>query len=201
MTNLTKKNTILLTIISFATLIIAICGATFAYFTAKVRNDTTNKEIVIKSAQIGTVNFITTNEIRLENAYPGATSNKLEFSISSDDDDASSDVKYNLNWSDILNDFVNKNDLVYTLTAVSDKSENPGIMISDKSDFTAPESDTLIGNGTLKPGETHSYSLIVTFKETGGDQNVDQGKTFIGKIQASLVDSSDDSKNNSKSDN
>ena len=57
MTNLTKKNTILLTIISFATLIIAICGATFAYFTAKVRNDTTNKEIVIKSAQIGTVNF------------------------------------------------------------------------------------------------------------------------------------------------
>lgn len=86
MTNLTKKNTILLTIISFATLIIAICGATFAYFTAKVRNDTTNKEIVIKSAQIGTVNFITTNEIRLENAYPGATSNKLEFSISSDDD-------------------------------------------------------------------------------------------------------------------
>lgn len=200
MTNLTKKNTILLTIISFATLIIAICGATFAYFTAKVRNDTTNKEIVIKSAQIGTVNFITTNEIRLENAYPGATSNKLEFSISSDDD-ASSDVKYNLNWSDILNDFVNKNDLVYTLTAVSDKSENPGIMISDKSDFTAPESDTLIGNGTLKPGETHSYSLIATFKETGGDQNVDQGKTFIGKIQASLVDSSDDSKNNSKSDN
>lgn len=106
-----------------------------------------------------------------------------------------------MNWSDILNDFVNKNDLVYTLTAVSDKSENPGIMISDKSDFTAPESDTLIGNGTLKPGETHSYSLIVTFKETGGDQNVDQGKTFIGKIQASLVDSSDDSKNNSKSDN
>ena len=200
MTNLTKKNTIILTIISFATLIIAICGATFAYFTAKVRNDTTNREIVIKSAQIGTVNFITTNEIRLENAYPGATSNKLEFSISSDDD-ASSDVKYNLNWSDILNDFVNKKDLVYTLTAVSDKSENPGIMISDKSDFTAPESDTLIGNGTLKPGETHSYSLIVTFKETGGDQNVDQGKTFIGKIQASLVDSSDDSKNNSKSDN
>ena len=186
--NETKKgNTVLLTVIAVATLLVAVVGATFAYFTASVAGNDTASSVVVKTAQIGTITYTNGNEVKLENAYPGATSETKTFTVAADAS-ATANVNYSLNWTNVTNGFVNKEDLVYTLTAVSDKSENPGIMISDKSDFTAPESDTLIGNGTLKPGETHSYSLIVTFKETGSDQNANQGKAFTGKIEVSTGD-------------
>lgn len=187
MTSTNKGNTILLTVIAIATFLVALVGATFAYFTATVKGNDQAKSIIIKTAQIGTVTFNTTNELKLENAYPGAMSNVAEFTVSVDES-ATSDVRYTLNWADIVNGFDPKTDLVYTLTGVSDKSENAGILVDNKTDIVAPSEAGAIGSGTLKPGETHTYSLKVLFKETGVDQNTNQGKSFVGKIQVSTSD-------------
>ena len=79
MTNLTKKNTILLTIISFATLIIAICGATFAYFTAKVIGNDEAKDNQVY-AGIMSLKLDGTQELNANNMLPGA-SREIEFSV------------------------------------------------------------------------------------------------------------------------
>lgn len=57
-----KKNTILLTVIAVATLLVAVVGATFAYFTASGAQETTGKVTVstgtAASSEFGTMNAI-----------------------------------------------------------------------------------------------------------------------------------------------
>ena len=38
------------------------------------------------------------------------------------------------------------------------------------------------------PGETHSYQFLVRFKETGSDQNSNQGKSFKGHLEVTTGD-------------
>lgn len=50
-----KKNTMLLTVIAVATLLVAVVGATFAYFTASNTNSTTNTTTTVTTEQVGAV--------------------------------------------------------------------------------------------------------------------------------------------------
>lgn len=68
-----KKNTILLTVIAIATLLVAVVGATFAYFTAQVtttnngQNTTDVKTAALASATMDMGSKVTANDV-----YPGA---------------------------------------------------------------------------------------------------------------------------------
>lgn len=69
-----KNNTILLTVIAIATLLVVVTGATFAYFAAVVSGNDTASSISITAAQNGTT--ITASggeEVRLQNIYPKGT--------------------------------------------------------------------------------------------------------------------------------
>ena len=52
-----RGSTVLLTVIGIATLLVAVVGATFAYFTANVAQENSDKVIEIKSATLGTITF------------------------------------------------------------------------------------------------------------------------------------------------
>lgn len=186
--NETKKgNTVLLTVIAVATLLVAVVGATFAYFTASVAGNDTASSVVVKTAQIGTITYTNGNEVKLDNAYPGATSETKTFTVAADTS-ATANVNYSLNWTNVTNGFVNKEDLVYTLTGANSDASNTTTTLVTKTNEVAPSANTLIGSSVLKPGETHTYSLTVKFKETGSDQNANQGKAFTGKIEVSTGD-------------
>lgn len=69
-----KKNTILLTVIAIATLLVAVVGATFAYFTAQVNtkdgdNGTTN----VKTYTLASAVMDRGNDVSSEGVYPGTT--------------------------------------------------------------------------------------------------------------------------------
>lgn len=181
-----KENTVLLTVIAVATLLVAVVGATFAYFTASVAGNDTASSVVVKTAQIGTITYTNGNEVKLDNAYPGATSETKTFTVAADTS-ATANVNYSLNWTNVTNGFVNKEDLVYTLTGTNSDTANTTTLVT-KTNEVAPSANTLIGSSVLKPGETHTYSLTVNFKETGSDQNANQGKSFTGKIEVSTGD-------------
>ena len=71
-----RNNAILLTIIGIATLLVAIVGATFAYFSAIVTGSETTSTIVVESANGGTSTFTGGDKVTVENIYPkGSTSN------------------------------------------------------------------------------------------------------------------------------
>jgi len=50
-----KKNTMLLTVIAVATLLVAVVGATFAYFTVSSTNSTATTSVTTKAEAVGTV--------------------------------------------------------------------------------------------------------------------------------------------------
>lgn len=181
-----KENTILLTIVSVATFVVALAGATFAYFTARVSGNDEASSVVVNTAQIGTITFETTNEIKLEDAYPGITSNELEFSVAADDK-STTNVKYALVWDQIDNQFVEQSDLVYTLSGSSNNEDSNGL-VPNVNEVQVPNTKATIGVGSLSPKETHTYRLSVKFKETGSNQNANQGKSFTGKIQVTTGD-------------
>ena len=69
-----KNNTILLTVIAIATLLVVVTGATFAYFAAVVRGNENASSISITAAKNGTT--ITASggeEVKLQNIYPKGT--------------------------------------------------------------------------------------------------------------------------------
>lgn len=69
-----KNNTILLTVIAIATLLVVVTGATFAYFAAVVRGNDTASSISIRAAETGhTITLSGGQEVKLENIYPKGT--------------------------------------------------------------------------------------------------------------------------------
>ena len=66
-----KNNTILLTVIAIATLLVVVTGATFAYFAAVVRGNENASSIIITAAEKGhTITLSGGQEVKLENIYP-----------------------------------------------------------------------------------------------------------------------------------
>ena len=69
-----KNNTILLTVIAIATLLVVVTGATFAYFAAVVRGNENASSISITAASEGTkVSFSGGETVNLTNIYPKGT--------------------------------------------------------------------------------------------------------------------------------
>lgn len=183
-----KGNTVLLTVIAVATLLVAVVGATFAYFTASVAGNDTASSVIINTAKIGTITYENGTDLKLENAYPGATSDPITFTIASDAK-ANVDVKYSIAWKNVTNGFTG--DLYYTLTGANetDAADKTGL-VANVTEQAVPATTTsqVIGVGTIKPNQTHRYTMSVHFKETGSDQNANQGKSFTGKIEVSTGD-------------
>lgn len=69
-----KNNTILLTVIAIATLLVVVTGATFAYFAAVVRGNDTASSINITAASTGqTLTLGGGEKVELTNIYPKGT--------------------------------------------------------------------------------------------------------------------------------
>lgn len=177
-----KGQTIFLSVVGIATLLVAIIGATFAWFSATVTGNDEASSVIVETATIG-INYTNGNEIVLQNAIPGTSSEEKEFTVSAASD-ATIDQTYKIKWDITAFDFANKEDLVYSLTGAASGDGQVVTAVTNEA-MPATTGPSEIGSGTLKPGETHTYKLKVTFKETGSDQNANQGKKFNGKIQVS----------------
>ena len=194
-----RKNVIFLTVVAIATLLVAVVGATFAYFSTTVQSQITNNsnQATVKTAQLtaSTIIFAQSgNKINLENAIPGDTAS-TSFTIQNTGETA---IPYNIQWKDVTNTFNNANelitdgsapetgktmadDLVYTMICTGGTSQT-------KSETTAPLNDqdsnaTILGNVTVAAGQTATCELTVTFKETDRNQNYNQGKSFQGTVE------------------
>lgn len=191
-----KNNTVMLTIIGIATLLIAVVGATFAYFSAQVSGLDVQKEDVIKSATVGTT-FFGGAEVTAANIYPKeeAWGTKV-FSITSN---SSTGVTTSYNISLVIDandspDGVTPNKtfesgaLSYTLTGTESGASTPGTLASSDGAITelSAGKSILLGTATINGNAgktvTQAYDLKFFFKDTGKDQNANQGAQFKAHI-------------------
>ncbi len=172
------KQKLFLSVIAVLTLLVALLGTAFAYFSATVTGNEEASSVEVTTATMG-ISYINGNEIKMEKLFPGVSSGEKTFTIASMG--ATVNQPYTINWDIAEFNFQDKSDLVYSLSGTSDKG---GMLLAEKIDEPMPTSigTTAIGDGSLKPEDTHTYSLNVKFKETGSNQNSNQTKTFIGKI-------------------
>lgn len=89
------------------------------------------------------------------------------------------DAYINLKWTEVLNEFNNKNDLSYEI-----KFNNKII----KSGYLPDKESFIIKNLAVKANSSNTYYFKYKYQYTDNDQNIDQGKTFKTRIQISLQD-------------
>ena len=173
-----KKFYLLIGVIVVA--IALIIGTSYAYFMATVTGGDSGNEIVIKSGNLSLT--LTDNNSLTLNGIPGDSASK-EFTVTNN---GSNETIYNIKMVDVTNTFVDKNDLVYTLVGDNDVNISETVMPSTSDEYLAT-------NITIGSGDTHTYTLTITFKETNDNQDDNKGATFSGKIN---IDDEDVKPNN-----
>ena len=181
-----RKSTVFLTVIAVLTLLIAVVGATFAYFTVTISGNENATSTIIRTANIK-ITYTSGDNIYIENAEPGSTGT-LTFSVENEGDRA---LDYYVKWTDVVNTFAegtHPEELVYSVT-VTDGSSNSLYTLSNT---IAPSTDGYININsndpiTIAPGVTHNYSITLSFYEMNSAQNYNQVRTFSAEADIELA--------------
>lgn len=184
-----KGQTIFLSVIGIATLLVAIVGATFAWFSISVSGNDKASSVIVTTATLGSVAFTDGNEISLKNIRPETTPNaSKEFTVANTNASATEDVTYKIELVVDTNTLTPAADgqFVHALSGKSSKTEGAGTLVT-VAETAVPETTTELGQGILKGYETHTYTYTIQFKENSKDQNAAQGKAFGAKLQVNLV--------------
>ena len=202
-----KNNTVMLTIIGIATLLIAVVGATFAYFSAQLTGTDSEREYTVKSATVGT-QFNGGADITATGIYPKeeawgtktfsikttstkGVSTKYRISLVIDDNDTTADATISDGAGHIKR--FQANALSYKLTAEEANAAKEGRMptATTETKIADPSKDIVFGEATIygnAPQEvTQTYTLSMFFKDTGTDQNANQGAQFKGHIEITEI--------------
>ncbi len=206
-----KTNTLLLTVIGVATLLVAVIGATFAYFTAQVGGGESSTTVKM-NAGVLKINFANGNTLQTtegfeptkaavecekkEGAYycdqaqysPVATK---KFTLTGTNTTLASD---NMKMPYTIKLVVTKNEfstgaIKYTLVGTKtggNAAEGELEQIPNWVDVATGAADaTVIGNGYFLPGSdtVHSYDLNIYFPDNHVNQDIDKNKVFGARVE------------------
>lgn len=176
-----KGSMVLLTIIAVATLLVAVAGATFAYFGATINSGDSSTTIEVTS---GTLSTEFNGDSKLVNGYvnQGEVIATKEFTITGVVTGSN-----NLNYEATLvinNNNYAQDELVYTITS-ENEAGNGTVIPTTQNVVGIPTGANTISLGTgvfagpTTAGLTHKYVLTVTRQ---GAVDADQNKTFDAKL-------------------
>ena len=109
-----KKNVIFLSVIAVATLLTAVVGTTFAYFTATVSGNQSANNVTVSTDTLA-VTYAQTSSISVANWVPGKSA-AMRFTVANS---SKNDTKFNLVWNkgvtNTIADAADAKDITYTL--------------------------------------------------------------------------------------
>ena len=170
-----SKYFLLISYIGIFLCILVFSLSTYAYVTIKLLDENeTSVNITTFDKEIE-VTFVDTSNVSMVNAYTGQKLIKT-FTVKNT---GKGIAYYDIKLDGLVNDFSNKNDLVFTLNSLDSAYVSESVV---------PSTDTTIAsNIKIDKGESHNYELIITFLKTDEDQSNNMNKTFSSKIK---IDSS-----------
>lgn len=189
-----RGQSIFLSVVGIATLLVAIVGATFAYFSINVTGNEAASSINVTAAVVGGVTFTDGADITATNVYPGWSTEKT-FTVAQTQA-TTEDIQYYISLVVGKNDFsaAHASDLVYSLVdGGATAYAGGGTLVTASNQNLPAEGTTQIGGattfGTLKGGaaaDSHTYKLKVLFKELGTEQNYAQGYNIEFSIRVDV---------------
>ena len=164
------KKIIILSIVGVLLLVSIAIATSYAYFTATVSGNKDTNNVVITNG-VMSLEYKDGDEITLDNAVPGNSVTKT-FTVKNTGNVA---TNYTIYFSELSNKFVDKTDLVYTLTS-SDGGKNV-------SQTQVPSTnEAMVSNYAIDAGKTHTYTLTITFLNKDENQDDNQGVSFSTKV-------------------
>ena len=153
--------------------------ASYAYFSASVNGNNDAYNTVITT---GTMQLLLTDgeQITLDNAIPRSSLTKT-FKVKNTGTVA---TNYSIYFTDLINTFTDKNDLVYTLTSPTGcQNSNEKLVPSETG-----EEAIIVSSCQINSNQEHEYTLNITFKEDNTNQDDNKGKIFSAKISVNKYD-------------
>ena len=164
------KKIIILSIVGVLMLVSIVVATSYAYFTANVSGNKDTNNVVITNG-VMSLEYKDGDEINLANAVPGDSVTKT-FTVKNTGNVA---TNYTIYFSELSNKFVDKTDLVYTLTS-SDGGKNVA------QTQVPSKNDAMVSNYAIDAGNTHTYTLTITFLDKEENQDDNQGVSFSTKV-------------------
>ena len=182
-----KKRKYLLPIIASLVTVLVLSGISFAYYRAKL-TETNKTETKITTNQLGLI-YTGIEDIDVSNAIPGDKFVKT-FTV---ENRSNKQVYFNLHMIAASNAANNKiknefnSDLKYKIEVVEDLNSGINTVKSTLVDTTALPADGLEKSYLktcipINPGAIISYKMTIEFEYNEGNQNVNQGKEFSGRV-------------------
>ena len=164
------KKIIILSIVGVLLLASIGVAVSYAYFNASVSGNPTTNNVVVTNGVMA-LEYKDGDEITLANAIPGSSVSKT-FTVKNTGNVA---TNYTIYFSELSNKFVDKTDLVYTLTS-SDGGKNVA-------QTQVPSTNAaMVSNYAIDAGKTHTYTLTITFLNKDENQNDNMGVSFSTKV-------------------
>ena len=164
------KKIIILSIVGFLLLVSIVAATSYAYFVANVSGNKDTNNVVVTNGVMA-LEYKDGDAINLGNAIPGSSVSKT-FTVKNT---GNVSTNYTIYFSELSNKFVDKTDLVYTLTS-SDGGKNVA-------QTQVPDSnDAMVSNYAIDAGKTHTYTLTITFLDKDENQDDNQGVSFSTKV-------------------
>ena len=164
------KKIIILSIVGVLLLVSIVVVTSYAYFVANVSGNKDTNNVVITNG-VMSLEYKDGDEITLANAVPGNSVSKT-FTVKNT---GNVSTNYTIYFSELSNKFVDKTDLVYTLTS-SDGGKNVA------QTQVPSKNDAMVSNYAIDAGKTHTYTLTITFLDKDENQDDNQGVSFSTKV-------------------
>lgn len=165
-----KGQTVFLSVVGIATLIVAIIGATFAYFTTGMTGS--NASVSATTAKVGAISF-TADAVSATAVLPGWSSGTKNVKVTLGPSDVA--VKYTCTLNMTANPLT---DLTLTLGGTNAVSASAGTLATGAKSFQ-------IASGTINASatsQTVTTTYQLSFPETGADQTTQAGKSIAGTV-------------------
>ncbi len=145
--------------------------ASYAYFTAVVKGNSTENIVTTGSMRL---EFSDGRKISALNIMPGESVTKT-FKVKNV---GTVSTVYDLYFSELVNTFVDRSDLVYTLSSPTGCSNTSERIVPNESN----NDSKLTSSCPIEPNIEHEYTLTITFKDDGTNQDDNKGAAFSTKI-------------------
>ena len=172
-----RKQRIIISITGIVLVSLILIGLTYGYYLTKIKGNTNSKSISVTTANLY-IEYNDNNDIITgDKIEPGTILPSKTFTVTNKGTENVS--LYSIGLVNIVNTFKNTKDVVYTLScnsSVTNKKCN-GV---EETEF--PTLNSYIVNNSIDKDEIQTYTLTVTYKETGIDQSDDMNKELSAKI-------------------
>ena len=171
---MTRKQKITLSITGIILVTLILVGLTYGYYLTTIKGNTNTKSITTSLANLELKYDDGNGIITSSNLEPGDSVTKT-FSVENTGNKKV--VNYTVYLENVINEFIDKNDLKITLKCTSN------IGTCNGNTLTYPSSDGIIAVNDIEEKEIQTFELKVDFIETNDLQNDNMNKKFEGNVK------------------